>query len=106
MAKYHGSGNNYNETAIVNELYMMALARKPSSSITVTLPRRDPKTGKEMIDPKTGKPMPGNTTNEAAFLGTQIAEMKKHARNPADYKAFFEDVFWSLLNTNEFILNH
>jgi hypothetical protein len=106
MNKYKGAGNSYNESAIVSELYMMALARKPSSSITVTLPRRDPKTGKELVDPKTGKPLPGNTTNEAAFLAQQIAEMKRHARSPADYKAFFEDVFWSLLNTNEFILNH
>jgi len=106
MNKYHGSGNNYNETAIISELYMMALARKPSTSILVTLPRRDPKTGKEVIDPKTGKPVPGNTMTESSFLGMQIAEMKKHARGPQDYKAFFEDVFWSLLNTNEFILNH
>lgn len=105
MNKYR-SGNNYNEMAIINELYMMALARKPSSTITVTLPRRDPKTGKEVIDPKTGKPVTGAVMSESAFLGNQVAEMRKRARGPQDYKAFFEDVFWSLLNTNEFILNH
>jgi hypothetical protein len=106
MAKYHGTGNSYNEMGIVNELYLMALARKPSSTILVTLPQRDPKTGKELIDPKTGKPRVGGTITEAAFLGNQVSEMKKRARNPQDYKAFFEDVYWSLLNTNEFILNH
>ena len=105
MNKYR-SGNSYNEMAIVNELYLMALGRKPSSTITVTLPRRDPKTGKEVIDPKTGKPVIGNTMTESAFLGNQVSEMKKRSRGPQDYKAFFEDVYWSLLNTNEFILNH
>jgi hypothetical protein len=105
MNKYR-SGNSYNEMAIVNELYLMALARKPSSSIMVTIPRRDPKTGKEMIDPKTNKPIVGATMSESAFLGNQITEMKRRARNPQDYKAFFEDLYWSLLNTNEFILNH
>ena len=84
----------------------MALGRKPSSTIMVTLPRRDPKTGKELVDPKTGKPLPGFTMTESAFLGNQIGEMRRRARGPQDYKAFFEDVFWSLLNTNEFILNH
>lgn len=105
MNKYR-SGNSFNEMAIVNELYMMALARKPSSSITVTIPRRDPKTGKEVVDPKTGKPATGSTMSESAFIAQQVSEMKKRARSTQDYKAFFEDVFWSLLNTNEFILNH
>ncbi len=106
MTKYRGSGFNYNEMAIVNELYLMALARKPSSTIMVSLPRRDPKTGKELIDPKTGKPMMGGSMSEASFLANQVFEMKKRSRGQKDYKAFFEDLYWSLLNTNEFILNH
>jgi hypothetical protein len=92
--------------AIVNELYLMALARKPSGSIAVTIPRRDPKTGKELVDPKTGKPVVGATMTESSFLAQQVGEMKRRARSVQDYKAFFEDLYWSLLNTNEFILNH
>lgn len=105
MSRYK-SGNSFNEMAIVNELYLMALSRKPSSTVTVTLPRRDPKTGKEIVDPKTGKPLTGATMSESAFLAQQISQLKARAKGPQDYKNFFEDVFWSLLNTNEFILNH
>lgn len=98
-------GNGYNDAGILKELYLMSLGRPPSSTIMVTLPRRDPKTGREIVD-KAGKVVPGATMSEAAFLGQQLADMKKRAASAKDYKAFFEDVFWSLLNTNEFILNH
>jgi len=100
------SGTTFNEMAIINELYLMALSRKPSSSVVVTLPRRDPKTGKEVVDPKTGKPLVGGSMSEAAFLAQQVGQLKARARGVQDYKNFFEDVYWSLLNTNEFILNH
>ena len=75
IAKYH-RGRSYNEMAIVNELYLMALARKPSSSIVVTLPRRDSRTGKEILDKKTGKPIMGGSLTEASFLARQVGEMK------------------------------
>ncbi|MCS6896668.1 MAG: DUF1549 and DUF1553 domain-containing protein [Nitrospira sp.] len=102
----HRTGAGYNEWGVVSELYLMALARRPSDTIMVSIPRRDPKTGQEIIDRKTGKPVIGATMSEAAFLRNQIAELRKRARGPQDYRAFFEDLFWSLLNTNEFILNH
>ena len=79
------------------DLYLMALARRPSSTITVSIPR---------IDPKSGKTLSTTNTSEFAFLSQQLGEMKKRARGPQDYKAFFEDIFWSLLNSSEFILNH
>jgi Protein of unknown function (DUF1549)/Protein of unknown function (DUF1553) len=102
----HRSGTGYNEMGVISDLYLMALARKPSSTTAITLNRRDPKTGKELVDPKSGKPLVGGTTTESAFLASQVANLKKMGPGPAQYKAFFEDVFWSLLNTSEFILNH
>jgi len=102
----HKSGNGYSEMAIINDLYLMALARKPSSSVSVVLARRDPKTGKELVDAKTGKPVTGGATTEASFLANQVSELKKRNPGPQQWKAFFEDVYWSLLNTSEFILNH
>lgn len=102
----HKSGNGYAEMAVINDLYLMALARKPSSSVTVTLARRDPKTGKDVVDPKTGKPVAGGATSESGFLAAQVSEMRKRNPGPQQWKAFFEDVYWSLLNTSEFILNH
>jgi Protein of unknown function (DUF1549)/Protein of unknown function (DUF1553) len=105
MNKYR-SGNGYNEMGVINELYLMALARKPSSSVSVVLAKRDPKTGKELVDPKTGKPVTGGATTEGQFLASQVGELKRRGAGPQQWKAFFEDVYWSLLNTSEFILNH
>jgi hypothetical protein len=102
----HKTGNGYAEMAVINDLYLMALARKPSSSVTVTLAKRDPKTGKDAVDPKTGKTLTGGATSEAGFLSSQVSELRKHNAGPQQWKAFFEDVYWSLLNTSEFILNH
>jgi hypothetical protein len=92
MAKHKG-----NEMAVIADLYLMALSRRPSSTIAVTIPR---------IDPKTGKQVGQDTSNEAAFLARQVAQFRGRARGPQDWKAFYEDVFWSLLNSSEFILNH
>ena len=92
MAKHRG-----NEMAVIKDLYLMALSRSPSSTITVTIPR---------TDPKSGKPLGSTTMSESDFLGRQIAAFRGRARGPQDWKAFYEDVFWSLLNSSEFILNH
>jgi len=105
MNKYR-SGNGYNEMGVINELYLMALGRKPSSSVSVVLAKRDPKTGKELVDPKSGKPVTGGATTEGQFLASQVGDMKRRGAGPQQWKAFFEDVYWSLLNTSEFILNH
>src|SRR5262245_36355042 len=101
----HRSGNGYNEVGVINDLYLMALARKPSSQPTIYLPVRDPKTGKERIDAK-GKPVMTGPISEADFLAKQVGDLKRRGPNQLQYKAFFEDVYWSLLNTSEFILNH
>jgi hypothetical protein len=66
---------------------------------------KDPKTGKDKLDAK-GKPVTTGPISEASFLAQQVTNMKAHGPNQVQWKAFFEDVFWSLLNTNEFILNH
>ena len=103
--KKHRTATGYSESGIINELYLMALARKPSSQPTIYLPIKDPKTGKERVDAK-GKPIVTGPISEASFLGNQITDLKRRNPNAQQYKAFFEDVFWSLLNTSEFILNH
>jgi hypothetical protein len=102
MNKHRGVGS---EMSVINELYLMALARKPSGSVMITVPLKDPKTGKDKVDAK-GKPIMGPATTEAAFLAQQVAAMKARGPNPAQWKAFYEDVYWSLLNSSEFILNH
>lgn len=93
----HKAGGGWNEMGVITDLYMMALSRRPSSTITVTVPRTDPKTGKVLST---------TTSNEVAFLTEQVGALKRRSRGAADHKAFFEDILWSLLNTSEFILNH
>jgi len=90
---------------VINELYLMALARKPSSQATISIPAKDPRTGKDRLDAK-GKPIMTGLMSEADYLAKQVGDLKRRGPNQQQYKAFFEDVFWSLLNTSEFILNH
>lgn len=99
------SGNGYNDMAVINELYLMALGRKPSTQATIYMPQKDPKTGKDLVDSK-GQPIMTGPISEMSFLTGQVANLKRTNPNAMRYRAFFEDVFWSLLNTSEFILNH
>jgi hypothetical protein len=98
------TGNGYAEMSIVNELYLMALGRKPSTAPTIYLPIRD-KNGKERFDSK-GKPLMTGPVSEAGFLANQVGDMRRRGAGPQNWKQFFEDLYWSLLNTSEFILNH
>ena len=100
----HRSATGYSEMGVINELYLMVLARKPSTQITVSLPAKD-RTGKDRLDAK-GKPIMTGLISEADYLAKQVGDLKRRGPNQQQYKAFFEDVFWSLLNTSEFILNH
>jgi Protein of unknown function (DUF1553)/Protein of unknown function (DUF1549) len=98
----HKSGNSFNHIGVVGELYLMTLNRLPSGKATIPVPVIDPKTGAEKRDAK-GKPIISGTISESTFLSQQIANMKSRGLDP---KKFYEDIFWSLLNTSEFMLNH
>ncbi len=83
--------NKYkNESAVINELYLSALGRPMSNLDNIPI-----------LDKKTGKPT-GTFTREQAFVLAAMADAKKTGK----VKEFYNDLFWSLLNTNEFILNH
>ena len=112
MKRNAGVKGDFNEAAaskIVDDLYLTALARKPGTAATISVPQIDPKTHKEKVDAK-GKPLFTAPISEQAFLKQQLAEVSAKAKGDKDprtlYKQFFEDLFWSLVNTNEFILNH
>jgi hypothetical protein len=104
MNRYRGP-TGFNEMGVVHELYLMALARRPSTQPNIYLPVKDAKTGKEKVDAK-GKPILSGPMSEVGFLTQQVTNLKARGAGPAQWKAFFEDLYWSLLNTNEFILNH
>ncbi len=94
-AMRRGSAN-----AIIDELYLTALGRRPGlTPITV-----------ETIDPKTKKKSVKQYANESAFVHQMLAtsgSMGAGGKGKASpLEAFYQDLFWSLLNTSEFMLNH
>lgn len=94
---------------VIEEIYLTALARRPSTKTMVEI---------EVINPKTGKKASTRQLTEYAFVMEELNKAKttppskdpKGGKQPKDggnsYKQFCEDLFWSLLNTNEFMLNH
>ena len=93
-----GARDNY----VIEEIYLTALARRPSATTLVEIENVNPKTKKVTISKMT----------ELAFVQQQMAAAKNAPKDPKSkgsgdgYKQFCEDLFWSLLNTNEFMLNH
>ncbi len=87
---------------VIEEIYLTALARRPSATTMVEI---------ENVNPKTKKATKSKMS-ELAFVQQQMAAAKGTPRDPKakgsgdGYKQFCEDLFWSLLNTNEFMLNH
>lgn len=87
---------------VIEEIYLTALGRRPSTTTLVEV---------EFVNPKTKKKTVSKMT-ELAFVQQQMAAARSAPTDPkakgnADgYKQFCEDLFWSLLNTNEFMLNH
>jgi hypothetical protein len=105
VIKRNMSGGKPVETAVINELYLTALTRVAGTlpSVEYQEKKYNPKTKKEVLTPVV-------KLSELAFIQAQLSEFKRtndFNKNPQEgYKMFFEDLFWSLLNTNEFILNH
>jgi hypothetical protein len=86
---------------LIDEIYLTALARRPSSTTIIDIEHIDPKTKRKTV----------TKTTEAAFVMSQLQLAKGHPvgkklDDRSVYQTFGEDLFWSLLNTNEFMLNH
>jgi hypothetical protein len=101
---------NKTSQAVIDELFLMTVNRHPNSTelnalrefqkgtrrVTVELAPKDPPSPKSGAKPKPdGKPEPKPKTVTGTLAGVA----------PGDV-AFYQDIFWALLNTNEFILNH
>jgi hypothetical protein len=92
-----------NPKAIYTELFLMTLSRRPTDLEIAKL--EQVRTGKAFHDvgapapPKTGgtgtKPPPKSTPTTVPVNGAA-----------ADDATFYQDVFWALLNSSEFLLNH
>jgi len=83
---------------MIDEIFLTALGRHPSNA-AITVEKVDPKTKRKSVI----------TVNELQFVQQQLAEAKRQPApkgSKSGEQAFFEDLFWTLLNTNEFMLNH
>ena len=88
------------EAEVLDEIYLAALNRHPSTTPTINY---------ELVNEKT-KVKSKVSVSEKVFIENQLKTLKNSSEFSKDmaaaYRAFYEDVFWALLNTNEFILNH
>ncbi len=79
---------------VVDEIYLTALGRRPSTTTAVDIASVEVK----------GKRKTTQKSTEWAYVHQQLANAK--AGGDKAYRQFCEDLFWSLLNTSEFMLNH
>lgn len=126
--------HNARPDAVLDELFLATLGRHPSQAELdkikatakggiVAEPKPAAEKPKPAEKPKSGsaappaeKPKPGATppTAEKPKAGTQPPAKKPGTAPPTvtgfgpatDVVAFYQDVFWALLNTAEFMLNH
>jgi len=83
-------------SGVYNELFLMTVSRHPTANEIAKL--EEIRTGNGRINlgggpaPKGGKPPAGGSTPVPGAAANDVS--------------FYEDVFWALLNTNEFMLNH
>lgn len=85
--------------AIYDELFLMTVSRHPTSQEIARL--EEVRTGKAVIDLTAPLSRPGSA--KPSGRKGQLALVP--GANPNDV-AFYQDVFWALLNSNEFMLNH
>ena len=94
-----------NPNAIYDELFLMTLSRHPTKTELAQL--EEVRLGKAVVNlgappaPKTsGSGVPPKGTNQPKGGGIPVPGAM------ADDVTFYQDVFWALLNSSEFMLNH
>lgn len=88
----------YSPSAIYDELFLMALGRHPTSAEVAKL--EQVRTSGAVVN--LGPPVPKKGPRPKGGGGVAAAP----GVGPGGEVAFYQDVFWALLNTNEFMLNH
>jgi hypothetical protein len=107
----HTRGGMVNARAIIDELFLVTLNRHPTSAEydkILAIQRKGTIIPGESAGPPTARPNPpprGGARRPASPPPTPTGPRLVPATGPADL-TFYQDLFWALLNTNEFILNH
>jgi hypothetical protein len=119
----HAKGGAANSRAIIDELFLTTLNRHPTvneiDKVTGIMTKGAVVAGESA--PKDAKPAPTKTTPAPAAAPEKKGEKGKKppaamtpvpsgpravpATGPNDL-TFYQDLFWALVNTNEFMLNH
>ena len=124
-AKHTDRRGMTNAVKVIDELFLAALARHPNKieletllelqmkgrkiSVEVQVPQTAQPRPKTQPQPLPGRPAqpgrPGGNRPQPAPATTATVPGWIMPAGPNDL-SFYQDVFWALLNTNEFILNH
>lgn len=93
--------NKGSVTGVYNDLFLLTLNRRPTNDEVAKL--NLVREGKATVN--LGSPVPkGPASKGPTPKGTNT--FVPGAGGPGGEKAFYQDVFWALLNTSEFMINH
>jgi hypothetical protein len=108
VVKRHDRGPSTNPYAIYDELYLMTVSRHPTKEEVAKL--EEVRMGRASISLGSGAPAPavnpkssGGGTKPPPKGPKEIMPVNGAMSNDV---SFYQDVFWALLNCNEFMLNH
>jgi hypothetical protein len=118
VVEKHSKGGAVNIDGILDELFLLTLNRRPTGDERTKLKTLQAKGAYVKLDGPavSTPPMPPKTTvvpkgpkgpnkGPKQPAAPSIPGWAAPAKGPADIE-FYQDVFWALLNTNEFMLNH
>lgn len=109
VVQKHSRGGSTNADAVLDDLFLMTLNRRPASDERVKIKTVMARGALVKLDgPKPAEQPPAKGPKgkgpkaPATAPSTPGVVMPTHAGDVT----FYQDVFWALLNTNEFMLNH
>ncbi len=113
----HSRSGSVSSSAVIDELYLAALNRHPTSTEMAKINKimsRGAQIAGEENAPKAAAPAPAptrpakgknNPRRMMPVAPVYTGPRTVNASGPND-PTFYQDLFWALLNTNEFMLNH
>jgi hypothetical protein len=114
LVEKHSKSGQVNVDGIFDEMFLLTLNRRPTGDERTKLKNLQMKGAMVKLDgpaPAVPAPMPKGPQPKGPNKGPKtpaapsVPGWSAPAKGPGDVE-FYQDVFWALLNTNEFMLNH